>query len=246
MCSAEQSLRILIANLIFFVCREIELLERRKRLCKSELRKVRTEQDVIYPYTADRPDEFVPDRRVFEQNCRSGNVEVNIVRVQALRRASCSNHIPEAKVHPSEMRKDELCSRRCKREVKQFLAVTRDDVEVIHEHDHAQITSASDDRQHAWVRGIELLRMRMQLEYFETKRGDARDLFDRSFAIIGMDRRDREHLRMLLRKGEMGLVACSDLVGMPAQSLVWPAEPHPTQAGQINPCCFRLFLILAQ
>src|SRR5262250_451701 len=133
--SAEQSSRILIANFVLFLCREIELLKRSECLRKSELRKVRTEQDVVYTYTADRPDEFVPDRRVLEQNGRSRNVEVDVVRIQALRRASCPYHIPEAKVHAAQMRIDELGSRCCKREVKQFLAVSRDDVEVVHQHD---------------------------------------------------------------------------------------------------------------
>ena len=65
--SAEQSSRILMANFLLFLCREIELLKRSECLRKSELRKIRTEQDVVYTYTADRPNEFVPDRRVLEQ-----------------------------------------------------------------------------------------------------------------------------------------------------------------------------------
>ena len=130
--------------------------------------------------------------------------------------------------------------------IKQFLAVSRDDVEVVHQHDHAQITSTSDHGQHARIRGIELLRVRVQLEYLEAKRGDARDLFDRDFAIIWMDRRNGEHLWVFLCKGQMGVVAFSDLVGMPAQSLVWPAEPHATKTYQINSCCFRLRLVLTE
>src|ERR1700722_3555508 len=244
--SPEQGSRILIANFLLFLCREIELLKRTECLRKSELRKVRTKQDVVYTYTADRPYEFVSDRRVLEQNGRSRNVEVDVVRIQAFRRASCPYHIPEAKVHAAQMRIDELGSRCCKREIKQFLAVSRDDVEVVHQHDHAQITSTRDDGQHARIRGVELLRVRVQLEYLEAKRGDARDLFDCGFAIIWMDRRNREHLWVLLCKGEMGVVAFSDLVGMPAQSLVWPAEPHATKTYQINSCSFRLRFVLTE
>ena len=44
----------------------------------------------------------------------------------------------------------------------------------------------------------------------------------------------------------MGIVACADLLWVPAQSQVWPAEPHATKAYQINPRCFRLCLILPQ
>jgi hypothetical protein len=69
--SAEQGSCILIANFLPFLCREIELLKRSECLRKSELRKVRTEQDMVYTYTADRPHEFVPDRRILEQNGRS-------------------------------------------------------------------------------------------------------------------------------------------------------------------------------
>jgi hypothetical protein len=81
--SAEQGSRILIANFLLFLCREIELLKRSECLRKGELRKVRTEQHVVYTYTADRPDEFVPDRCILEQNGRSRNVEVDVVRIQA-------------------------------------------------------------------------------------------------------------------------------------------------------------------
>jgi hypothetical protein len=47
-CSAEKRLRILIANFLLFLCREIELLKRSECFPKSKLRKVRTEQDVVY------------------------------------------------------------------------------------------------------------------------------------------------------------------------------------------------------
>ena len=108
----------------------------------------------------------------------------------------------------------------------------------VHQHDHAEITSTSHDRQHAWIRGVELLRVRVQLEYFETKRGNAGNLFDRGFAIIWMDRRNGKHLRVLLCKGEMGVVAFSDFVGMPDQS---PGLARRTTCHQNLPDQFLLF-----
>ena len=102
--SAEQSSCILIANLILFFCCEIELLERSECLRKSELRKVRTEQDVIYTYTADRPDEFVPDRRVFEQDCRSRYV------------ANEARLTPEQN-HPYSCQNSQLCTNVLHRQV---------------------------------------------------------------------------------------------------------------------------------
>src|SRR6266567_3419281 len=60
--------------------------------------------------------------------------------------------------------------------------------------------------------------------------GDARDLFDRGLAIIWMDCRNGEHLRGFFCEGKMGIVACADLLWMPAQSQVWPAEPHAATA----------------
>ena len=50
----------------------------------------------------------------------------------------------------------------------------------------ARVTTAST----CGSRRVELLRVRMQLENFETKLGDARDLLHRSLAIIRMDCRD--------------------------------------------------------
>ncbi len=83
----------------------------------------------------------------------------------------------------------------------------------------------------------------MQFKYLETERRNAHYLLNRGFAVVWMDGCNGNHLRMLLCQGKMGVVAYSDFVGMPTQSLVWPTEPHPTKAHQIDPIRFRLGLV---
>ena len=130
--------------------------------------------------------------------------------------------------------------------LKSFSLSPRDDVEVVHQDDHVEIASMSDDGEDARVRRIEFLRVRMQFENLETERCDARDLFEGSLAVIRMDRRNRQHLRVFLCEGKVGVVACLDVRRMSAQGLVWAAKPHAAEPDQADPCGFGLRLILSQ
>src|SRR5262249_29202639 len=153
-------------------------------------------QDVVYSDAANSPDELVVDWRVFEQHCCCGDVEIDVVSVQPFRGARRANDVPEAEVHASQVRENELRLRRLKGEVEQLLAVARDNVEIIHQYDHPELGGTRYDGQDAGVRGIELLRVRVQLEHLEAESGDAGDFHQRRCAIIGVDRGDRHHLRM--------------------------------------------------
>src|SRR3546814_6925904 len=68
--------------------------------------------------------------------------------------------------------------------------------------------------------------MRMNLEQADAARGHAIDLGERGIAIIGVDRRDRDHVGVLRGERDQRVVTLAYVRGIARKRLVGTAEPH--------------------
>jgi hypothetical protein len=100
------------------------------------------------------------------------------------------------------MREDEARAGDRDGQVEQLLVVADDDVGVVHQHDQAEFSGGFAQCLYPRIGGIETLGMRVQLDRARAPRDDALEFGQRRLPVIGMDRGNRQQLRIFRRQRE--------------------------------------------